>query len=382
MDFSSSITIGRIRGIAIRIHWSWLLIFALLSWSLAEEMFGHHMSANWTASQRWAAGLATSALFFLSVLLHELAHSFVAERHGTRVPSITLFVFGGVSSMAEEMHTPGQEFRVAIVGPLTSIVLAAVFAVLWLPVRHEGISVTFGYLAWINALLGVFNLLPGFPLDGGRVLRSIVWARTKSLLRATRVASQVGTAMAYGLIALGLINIIAFGLFGGLWYVLIGLFLKSASQGAYEAMVVDRALSDVRVGATMRPAPEPVDAGTNVQRLIDDRMLNTAERAFPVLREGRVAGLLTATDIARVSRERWKSTAVEAVMIPVERVLTTTPESPLAEALRGMQEHGFHQLPVLEDGRLVGMLTRGDVLRYVEVRTRFNEPEAVDSSGV
>lgn len=373
MDISSGITIGRVRGIEIRVHWSWLLIFVLLSWSLTADLFGHHMSADWTPGQRWVAGIATATLFFVSVLVHELAHSFVAQRYGMHVPSITLFVFGGVSSLAEEMKTAGQEFRVAIAGPLTSFVLAAIFAVVWLPLRNEGISVTFGYLAWINVALGGFNLLPGFPLDGGRVFRAAVWARSKDQLRATRAASRSGTIIAYGLIAFGLVNILVSGLGAGLWYVLIGLFLKSAAEGSYEATLADRALRNVTVRAAMRGAPDPVGATMTVQRLIDERMLATAERAFVVTNNGHVTGLLTATDMVRVSREHRSSTAVGAVMVPVEEVQTVTRDTPLAEAMRTMQQHGFHQLPVVDDGRLLGMLTHGDVLQYVEVRARFKE---------
>jgi Zn-dependent protease len=370
MDFSSGFQVGRIRGIAILVHWSWLLIFALLSWSLSEGLFGE-MFVGWPAEQQWAAGVTTTLLFFVSVLLHELSHAVVAQRFGMAVPSITLFVFGGVSTLGGEMKTAGQEFRVAIAGPLMSWALAIVFGVIWLLTRSVEAAAIFGYLAWINAVLGAFNLLPGFPLDGGRVFRSIVWARSKDLLQATRVASRVGTIIAYGMITVGLINIFAFGLVGGLWYVLIGLFLKSASEGSYAAMRMESALSDVDASTIMREAPAPIHAALSIQRLVDEYVLGTGERCFLVEREGAVIGLIAASDVAGISRDRWRGTPIEEVMVPADRVITIAPRTGLIEALRLMQEHDVHQLPVLDGERLIGMVTRGDVLRQIELRSVF-----------
>lgn len=372
MDLTSGFRIGRVHGIDIRVHWSWLLVFGLLSWSLSQGLFGDLFTSR-SEGERWAVGVVTALLFFASVLLHELAHAFVAQRYSMEVPSITLFVFGGVSNLGSEMKTAGQEFRVAIAGPLMSWAVAIAFGALWLLTRPAEISAVFGYLAWINAVLGVFNLLPGFPLDGGRVLRSIVWASTKDLLRATRVASRVGVLIAYAMIAVGLLFIVAFGLFGGLWYVLIGLFLKSASEGSYASMLAETALRDVDAAAVMRPAPAPLHAVLSLQRLVDERLLESGERTYLVEREGTVIGLITAADVASVPRARWGETPVEATMVPAERVITVAPETGLIAALRLMQQHDIHQLPVLEHDRVVGMLTRGDVLRRIEVRSIFGD---------
>lgn len=372
MNFGSGIGIGRIRGIEIRIHWSWFIILVLLTWSFADGLY-RDLFEDWSNNQRWAAAVVTSGLFFLSVLLHELSHAFVAQRYGMSVPSITLFVFGGVSSIAGEMRTAREEFAVAIAGPMMSWVLAVVFAVLWLATHGSDVSGVFGYLAWINGALGLFNLLPGFPLDGGRVLRSIIWARSKSLVRATRVAATVGSAIAYVMIGGGLLSVFAFGLLGGIWYVLIGLFLKSAAEGSYRAMLADRALRNVSVQMVMQPPSEPIEGSMTVQRLVDERLLRVAERAYLVGDEGRVVGLVTPADITRLPRDRWERTAVSAVMVPAASVKTVTPATNLVDAMRLMQEHDVHQLPVLEDGRLVGMLTRGDVLRQVELRMRFED---------
>jgi len=372
MNFGAGISLGRIRGIDIRIHWSWFIILVLLTWSFAEGLY-RDLYEGWGDEQRWTAAIVTSALFFLSVLLHELSHAFVAQRYGMAVPSITLFVFGGVSSIAGEMRTAKEEFAVAVAGPLMSWVLAAVFGLLWFITRSEGINGVFGYLAWINGALGVFNLLPGFPLDGGRVLRSIVWGRSGNIVRATRVASTAGSLIAYLMIGLGLVSVFAFGLLGGIWYVLIGLFLKAAAEGSYQAMLADRALRNVTTQTVMRPPSEPVDASMSVQELVDARLLRSAERAFLVRNNGSVVGLLTAADITKVPREEWGVTSVSRIMVPSGRVLTVSPDTGLIEAMQLMQQHDIHQLPVLDDGRLVGMLTRGDVLRQIEVRMQFQD---------
>ena len=371
-------SLGRVRGIDIRVHWSWLVIFGFLTWSLSQGLFGE-MFEDWTDTQRWAAAALTSVLFFLGVLLHELAHAFTAQRHGMPVPFITLFFFGGVSSLAGEMRTPGQEFKVAIAGPLTSWVLAGLFAALWLAFRDEEIAAMFGYLAWINAALGAFNLLPGFPLDGGRVLRSIAWARTGSLLKATRIAAIAGSGIGYALIVLGIVSMFATGLFGGLWYVLIGLFLKSAAEGSYQAMraerTAERALHRIAARDVMRPPSEPVDGDSTLQQLVDTRVLGHGDRAFLVAEDGTVTGLITTTDISRVPRERWAQTRVGDSMVPAERVITVPAGEPLIEALKLMQQHDIHQLPVLDDGTLVGLVTRADVLQHVEVHSQFGPPE-------
>ena len=371
---STTFKIGKIFGIEIGVHWSWVFIFALITWSVAESVLTEFFP-EWSSSQRWVVGVVVAIIFFASILLHELSHSLVAKAKGIPVNGITLFVFGGVSNLGREAQTAGEEFQIAIVGPLTSLAIGVAFAIAWAALRGAApeVSAIAGYLALINGAIAAFNMLPGFPLDGGRVFRSIVWARTNDLLRATRIASRVGVGIAYGMIAVGLVSVFFFGLFGGLWYVLIGLFLKAASEGSYATLRVESALKDVHVAAVMRPAPEPVHAALALQRLIDERLLATAERAFLIERDGAIAGLITATDIAKVPRERWAGTRVEEAMVPAEQVVTVTPDTGLVEAMRLIQQHDVDQLPVIDDGRIVGMLTRGDVMRHIELRTVFRD---------
>ncbi len=370
MDVNSAFTLGTIRGIAIRVHWSWIAIFALIAWSLAEGVFGEAFT-GWAGGTRYAAAVVTAVLFFGSVLLHELSHSFVALYYGMHVPSITLFIFGGVASLGGEMRTAGQEFRIAIAGPLMSWFIGLVFGGIWLLTRDFEVSAIFGYLGFINVLLGAFNLLPGFPLDGGRVFRSIVWARTRDLMRATRIAAQVGVFISYVMMALGVIVILGLGQLAGLWYILIGLFLKSASEGSYASLLVETALRNVSVASVMRPPPEPVHAVLSLQRLVDERVLTMAERAFLVEDGGRVVGLITTSDLAKHPRDEWNRTTVQQAMVPTDKVITVLPETELLEAMKQMQEHDIHQLPVIEDGQVLGMLTRGDVMQQIQLRTEF-----------
>lgn len=372
MDLTSGIVIGRVRGIAIRVHWSWVLIFTLVSWSLATGIFAD-LFTDWSQSRLWIAAVLTSLLFFVSVLLHELSHAFVAQSLGMSVPSITLFVFGGVSTLAAEMRSAGEEFRVAIAGPLMSWALAALLALLWLALRGNDVGTIAGYLAWINFILGAFNLLPGFPLDGGRVFRAIAWSRTNSLERATRLASRVGTGIAWVMIGLGILTVVFVSLVG-LWYVLIGLFLKSASENAYQQLVVERSLNRVRARDVMRAPPEPVDEYWSLQRIVDERVLQQAERCVFVERAGAVIGLITTSDLTRVPREAWPDTLATVAMVPTERVIVVAPDASVLDALKLMQEHDVHQVPVLEGDRMVGLVTRADVIRQLELRVTFAAP--------
>lgn len=369
MDLNSGFLIGRVRGIAIRVHWSWLIIFGLVSWNLQGSVLPD-LVPGWSPGERWLAGFAAAAAFFLSVLLHELAHAFVALHYGMGVPSITLFILGGVSNIDGEMRTAGQEFRIAIAGPATSIALGVVLAAAAWVLPRDAAEVVF-YLSVVNFILGVFNLLPGFPLDGGRVLRSIVWATSGDLTKSTRVAARVGTSMAWGMIAIGVIISLYSRSLIGLWYVLIGLFLKSASESAYGQLILERALEGVRVRNVMREAPEPVDPAANLMRVVQDRVIGRGERVVFVGGDGRILGLFTIADLARVPNERFATMTAREVMVPAENIVTLLPDAPLLDATRAMTERDVHQLPVVEDGRMVGVLTRGDVLQQIEVRQRL-----------
>lgn len=371
MDFSGGFRIARIRGIAIVVHWSWAFIFVTIAWNFAEGVLPR-VAPEWDASLRWAVGAAASFVFFLSVLLHELSHAFVALHYQMRVPSITLFIFGGLSAIEGEMRNAREEFGVAIAGPTMSVVLGAVLvgAGYLAPGAAGDVLADLGV---VNLILGVFNLLPGFPLDGGRVFRSLVWARTQDLQRSTALAARVGGIIGWVMIAIGA-AVVFRGNLSGLWYMFIGFFLKNAADNARDALTIERAVTGVSVAEVMRPAPEAVDAGTTLQRLVEDHVLDRGERATFVQQDGHAAGIVTTTDLARVPRERHASTTVAEIMVPTERVVTAAPETPLSEALRLLIERDVHQLPVVDAGRLVGLLTRGDIFRHIETRRRLARP--------
>ncbi len=369
MDFASGLQVARIRGIAILVHWSWTLIFTLLTWSMAVNYV--EWFEDWSEPQAWVAGALTAVAFFLSVLAHELSHAVVAQVFGMNVPSITLFVFGGVSSIAGEMKNARHEFFVAAAGPGMSFVLAVVFIGAAALVGDEVGSILF-YLGVVNGILGLFNLLPGFPLDGGRVFRAIVWGRTRSLTKATRIASRVGVIIAWVMIGIGVLFTLTVSLFG-LWYIFIGLFLKQAAEAAYGQVLVDRALARVRARDVMRPPPDPMPESSSLQVLVDERILARGDRCVLLERGGRVTGLLTTTDLAKVPREEWMTTSARTAMVPAEETATVSPMELVTDAIRLMAERDIHQLPVIEGGQVVGMLTRGDILNHIQTRMQFGD---------
>ncbi|MCK9495345.1 MAG: site-2 protease family protein [Dehalococcoidia bacterium] len=369
MDLSSGLKIATIRGIAIMVHWSWALIFTLITWTLVEYFDQRY--EDWTTVQAGIAAAATSFGFFLSVLLHELSHALLAQRYGMPVPSITLFIFGGVSNIAAEMQSAKQEFFVAAAGPAMSLLLAFLLGGGAILIGGE-IGEVLLYLATVNALLGVFNLLPGFPLDGGRVFRSIMWAKTRDLTTATRWASRVGQGIAWIMIAVGIFVTVTYS-FTGIWYVFIGWFLKDAAEAAYQQLLFDRALDNVRARDLMRAPSEPMPDSSSLQHIVDERVLSRGERCVLLEHGGSVSGLITTTDLAKVAREEWPTTSARNAMIPTAQVATVAPATLVSDAVRTMAERDVHQLPVIDEGRLVGMLTRGDVLNHIQTKLRFTD---------
>lgn len=367
MDLTSGLKIATIRGIAIRVHWSWALIFSLLTWSLAGYFEGQF--EDWSRATAVGAGAITAFTFFLSVLLHELSHALVAQRYGMQVPSITLFIFGGVSSIASEMKSARQEFFVAAAGPAMSFLLGLVFGVAAILSSGHVAEILF-YLGTTNVILGIFNLLPGFPLDGGRVFRAIIWGRTKDLAKSTRIASRVGVGIAWLMIAAGVVIAITVSL-SGLWYIFIGFFLKQGAEAAQQQLILERALEGVRARDLMRPPPDPLPESSSIQSVVDIGVLARGERVILLEREGRVTGLMTTTDLARVPREEWPATSARTVMVQTEAVATVAPGAPAVDAVKLMAERDIHQVPVIEDGQLVGILSRGDVLNHIQNRVQF-----------
>lgn len=354
-----------IAGIRIELHISWLIIFVLLTVTLATNWFPHvvvraSMPAVWVAS-----GIA-AILLFASVLAHELAHSLVARMRGLPVKSITLFIFGGVSNIEREPRSPGVEFQMAFVGPLTSLLLggAALVTAAVLPVASSPdntllllAAAGLTYLGITNLLLGVFNLLPGLPLDGGRILRSLIWKISGSLKTATTWAARTGQAVAILFILFGLWQVFAGDIVSGIWIGFIGWFLFSAAQAENSQAQFERAASGLQVADAMSSPPPSVPAMMTVEQFVQDFLLHTGLQAASVVRGDQVVGLITLTDVRRVEREQWPHLPVEQVMTPLGRLQAVTPTTALLDALQLMSEAQTETLPVLQDGRLVGVLT-------------------------
>ena len=365
-----SFNIGKIAGIQIAVHWSWVLIFTLLTWSFASN--GGILDTSypeWSNERRTAVAIIVAVIFFSSILLHELSHSLVAKAKGIPVRGITLFVFGGVSNLGREAQSAGEEFQIAIVGPLTSLAIGALFAILWAALRpvsppEAGVA---GYLAFINGVIAAFNMLPGFPLDGGRVFRSIVWARNRNLLSATRAASRTGEGVAYLLMAGGAVQFF-FSPLGGIWMFLIGLFLRNASASSYDQVVVQETLAGMSAGDLARRDFDPIDPEMMVGLLVDQHMLTGHGRAYPVMAGEELLGLITLTDVRRLDRAEWSGTSVYRTMTPIERLHTVSQQEPALRVLQLMAEADVNQVPVMDGRRLAGIISRGEVLRLMQLR--------------
>jgi len=372
-----SFRLFRIAGVDIEIHWSWLLVFVLLTGTLAKGLFGEELN-GWTRTERWVAASATSIVFFGSILAHELSHSIVANRLGIPVRRITLFVFGGVSHLESESRTPREEFLIAIAGPATSFVIAGLLGGLWLllsPVR-EPAALAAGYLAVANAVIGVFNLIPGFPLDGGRVLRAFLWKTTNGLLQATRLASWVGTVVAYALMVLGIAVMVLTGeILSGVWFIFIGWFLRNAAESSYQQVLMRHLLGAVPVRSLLDRSYEWVAPYITLQTLLDEHILPRSARYFAVTGGPGLGGVITPKDVRRFPKTAWPTTTVHQAMTPAERLAFISPEANLDDALQLMGRRGINQLPVVEGGTLLGFVTRQDIMRTVQLRVELGVAE-------
>lgn len=385
----NNLRIGRLFGIDVHVDWSWVFIFLLVTWNLGA-LFGQ-MHPGWSFTWRWGVALVAALLFFASVLAHELAHALMAEAQGVPVRNIILFLFGGVANIQRDPPSPKAEFLITIVGPLTSVILGLIITVLGrviagpltgsitnptsLVAQLDPLATLLLWLGPINIVLGVFNLVPGFPLDGGRILRSILWAATDNLRQATRWASWVGQAVAWLMIVGGIamvfgvsIPFFGSGLVGGLWLAFIGWFLNSAAIQSYQQVMVQDILAGVPVGRLMRANPPVVPPGSSVSSLVHDYVMGTDDHAFPVVDSGRLVGLVTLSDIRGISPNEWDQTAVYQIMTPVNELVTISANEDAAEVLNKLQEKDVRQLPVLHNGNLVGLLRRRDIIRWLQIQ--------------
>src|SRR5574341_465034 len=359
------IPLGRVLGVPIYLDWSWFLVFAFMTWSLATGYFPKQFTGG-SLGQYWVAGAIATILLFVSVLIHELGHATVARAYHIPVQRITLFIFGGVAQLGAESRTAMSEFLVAIVGPIVSAALAGLFFVIGLAARATTpVDALFSLLAGINLSLALFNLIPGFPLDGGRVFRAIVWGITKDMSRATHIAVQVGRLVALGFVAFGVLQMLMGELSGGLWLAFIGWFLKQAADAQLRYQVMRDMLSDYTVSQAMSRSYSTVPAEMSLQNLIDKHILGQGQRSVVVEKSGHPEGLLTVHHIREIPREKWGEMTALQAMAPEDCCERVTPATRLWDALEKMDRNGYNQLLVTRNGDLVGMLNRGDVITFL-----------------
>lgn len=360
--------LGRIGGIPVTITPSWLLIVTAVALSLGTQVV-----PGWEPALAMplaiALGLGLTLLFFACLVLHELAHARVSEHFGMPVARIRLFLFGGASEARSEMRAPGVELAVAIVGPATSLGLALAFFALGVLVRTlDGPALLISAAAWlalVNVGIAVFNLMPGFPMDGGRVLRATLWAVTGDLVRATRWASRVGRLFGWALILLGLVELASGGWVGGLWLMALGWLIDQAAQGAYVQLVVSRALEHVPVAGLMVAQPVTLGPEQTLQDVVEHHFLPCPFNSYPVVAGGRPLGVLGRSQVRCVPRARWADTTVAEVMVPLRALPTITPGMGVGSVLPFLLDGTDGRLPVVEGERLVGWLSQSDVLRYL-----------------
>jgi len=389
----SGFKVGTLFGISIHVDWSWILIFLLITWNLAGAVFPS-LHPDWSVGMNIALGVAASVLFFISILLHELAHSLVAKARGLPVRRITLFFFGGVSNIEREPPSPSTEFLMAIVGPLTSLLLG--FGFIWLGRQNipemdtalsspmqllrnlDPLSTMLLWLGPINILLGLFNLIPGFPLDGGRVLRSILWAITKDFRRATRWATTIGQGVGWLMILAGVamifgasVPVFGSGTLNGMWLAFIGWFLVQAASQSYQQVVVEDMLEGVPITRLMREPAPAVPPDLPISALVYDHIMQGDERAFPVVEDDRLLGVVYIENLRTLERSAWDTTLVKQVMVPQNELEMVTPREDAMDAFQKLTQREMRQIPVVQNGKLIGMLRRRDILRWLQVRSEM-----------
>lgn len=369
--FGRSVSLFSVSGIEIKIDWSWVIIAVLIAWSLAQGYFPS-ISEGLPQATYWGMGIVALVGLFASIVLHELGHSLVAQRYGLPIRGITLFVFGGVAEMTEEPARPKVEIVMAIAGPIVSLVLAAAFTVAASVADSLGVAapavVVLGYLGSLNLLLALFNLVPAFPLDGGRVLRGVLWWSTGDFRRATRWASIGGMVFSGVLIAVGLASIFSGDFAGGIWWVLIGLFLNGAAQSSRQDVELRAALKGLTVRRLMTGGPITVPPDLGVDALVDHFMYRHHHRLFPVVDGGRLVGAVSTLDVGRLPRERWSAETVAAIMQPTTPQNTVAADADVVAALATMQTQKVGRLMVVDGGRLVGVLALSDVMRLLAIQ--------------
>lgn len=376
-----SLQLFKVAGIQVEIDYSWIIIAMLVWWSLSAGYFPSYYPGH-AATSYWMVGALGTVLFFASVLGHELSHAALGNRLGENVSRITLFIFGGMAHLSGEPKTAADEFKIAAIGPVSSIVIGTIF---WMIARTlTGLHAPtlwvalFSYLAFINVALAVFNLLPGFPLDGGRILRAILWQLWGNFRRATAAAVDWGNTIAWGLIVLGALEIFGGVLVGGIWLIFIGLFLRGAAHASYQSAVIEQMLARASVADLMIREPVTIDADASVGEAVDRYFLHYGYAGFPVVKDGRAIGILSLPHVRQCPPEERAHRRVREFMLPVSDKVTIAPGATISDAIHRMAEADVGRLLVLDASRLAGLITRSQIARFVQLKSQL-EPSNSNS---
>lgn len=369
----SHIKLGRIFGIEIGLHLSWFIIALLITLSLADRF--HAFNANWGEDVIWSTAIGTSVLFFAAIVAHELSHAMVAKARRLPVRSITLFALGGVAQIEKEAGEASTEFFMGLAGPIMSVLigivcLALAWALGWTPlgIPRTPLLAMLMWLGYINISLAIFNLIPGFPLDGGRVLRGIVWWITGDGVRATRIAARIGQVVAFAFIITGIARFFMGAGFGGLWISFIGWFLLDAANASRRQVEVSSHLRGIRAGDLIERECEVVSAHENLQHFVDEHLLRTGNQCF-LVRDGHgIEGIITPYEVAATDGARWPYMTIDQAMRPLDQLPSIDPDTPITEAIETMDRENANELPVAHNGRIEGFITRGGVLRLLQTR--------------
>jgi len=371
-----SFKIGKIKGIQIEVNASWFVIFALVTYTLASGYFPVYYP-NFDSTTRWVSSSIIALLFFFSVLLHELSHSLVSLKLGMPVKSITLFIFGGIAQIEKEPDEPMKELKMAIAGPAMSIFLFGLFFLLSIIFKNfgapEAAVVSLDYLSTINLSLAIFNLVPAFPLDGGRVLRAIVWRFTGNLQKATRIASAMGSIFGYFLIAFGVLLLLSNYIINGIWLVFIGWFINQMSKESYQSMMLSDIFDKINTREFMTGKVVTVDRNVSVQELVDNYFYKYKFAVFPVIQNGSIIGIVSAAKVKQLETGAWSQTTVGSITTPLSDSLVVSPEDVVSTAMTKLRSNGVGRVLVLDQNNLLGIVSNTDILNYLWIRNQINK---------
>lgn len=373
-SMKGSILLFKIKGIRIEINFSWLFIFVLITYTLANNYFPVNYPA-WTIAERWGSAVTITILFLFSILIHELAHSLVSVRLGIMVKRITLFIFGGIAEIEKEPDTPAKEIRIALAGPAASLILCILFLGLSIQLNYintpQNIIIIFLYLSSVNFTLAVFNMVPAFPLDGGRVLRAIIWHIKKDIQKATKITTNIGHIFGYLLIFYGVINIFNGDFINGLWLILIGFFVNQSAQSSYQNMIADQLFSNTLVREFMTGTVVTVNEEISVTDLVEQFFLKYKFGVFPVSSSSKVTGIVSIRSVRDVPQSEWNTTQVKEILFPLEPDMLVSAEETVETAMKKIFGNHIGKVLVMENDALIGIVSRADILNYMMINEQL-----------